>query len=68
MASSTGRYSGRQPAITPLTATDHTVAARLSGRRGPKLCSASRSVKARNASTASIVGGTMGSPSDQPFS
>ena len=68
MAVSTGMYSGRQPAITPFTATDHTVAARLSGRRGPKLCSASRSVKARNVSTAATVGGTMGRPSDQPFS
>src|SRR5204862_170579 len=39
MATSTGMYSGRQPAITPLTAMLHTVAARFSGSRRPRTSS-----------------------------
>ena len=62
-ASSTGMYSGRQPAITPLTATLQMVTARLSGRITPIISSGSRSVKPRNSPTFSTVGGTIGSPS-----
>ena len=58
-----GIISGRQPAITPLTATFHTVAARLSGSITPSTSSALRSVNLRNRSTRSRVGGTIGSPS-----
>jgi len=67
-AISTGMYSGRQPAITPFTATDHMVAARLSGNRIAKTSSGSRSVKARKASTRSAVGGMIGNPSLHSFS
>ena len=56
-------YSGRQPAITPFTAMLHTVAARLSGSITPSTSSGLRSVYARNLSTRSRVGGTIGSPS-----
>ena len=45
-------YSGRQPAITPLTATLQTVAARLSGSSTPSTSSGSRSVWRRNSSIA----------------
>jgi hypothetical protein len=56
-------YSGLHPAITPLTATVQTVAARLSGSRIPRISSGSRSVKLRKASIFSSVGGTIGRPS-----
>src|SRR5713101_5597015 len=58
-------YSGRHPAITPLTATLQIVALRLSGSITPITSSGARSVNFRNSCTFSIVGGTMGSPS--PF-
>ena len=67
-AISTGMYSGRQPAITPLTATFHTVAARRSGSSTPSISSGLRSVNFRNSSIASMVGGTTGSPSDSSCS
>lgn len=62
-ATSTGMYSGRQPAITPFTATLQIVAARLSGSMMPRTSSGSRFVCARNASMRARVGGTMGRPS-----
>jgi hypothetical protein len=67
-ATSTGMYSGRQPAITPLIATVRTVALRRSGSSTPSSSSASRSAQRRNASTRAAVGGTIGNPSLQPFS
>ena len=63
-----GMYSGRHPAMTPLTATFHTVARRWSGRRTPSSVSYERSVQRRNSATRSGVGGTMGRPSLQSFS
>ena len=56
-------YSGRQPAITPLTAVAQTVTARLSGSTMPSTSSGLRSVKLRNCSIFSRVGGTIGRPS-----
>ena len=67
-ATSTGMYSGRHPAITPLIAIVRTVALRRSGSNTPSCSSASRSVVRRNASTRAAVGGTIGNPSLQPFS
>ena len=64
VATRIGMYSGRQPAITPLTATLHTVAARRSGSSTPRTSSGLRSVKRRNSSIASLVGGTIGRPSE----
>ena len=61
-------YSGRQPAITPFTATFQMVARRRSGRSTPSDVSPGRSQKRRNSATRSGVGGTMGSPSLQSFS
>ena len=61
-------YSGRHPAITPLTATFHTVARRRSGRSTPSSVSPGRSQKRRNSATRSGVGGTIGRPSLQSFS
>jgi len=57
-----GRYSRRQPAMTPLTATFHAVASRFSGGSTPSTSSALRPAKARKRSTRSGVGGTTGSP------
>jgi hypothetical protein len=63
MASRIGKYSGRHPAMTPLTATDHTVAWRSSMGSTPITSSGDRAVWARKASTRLIVGGTKGRPS-----
>ena len=65
IATRIGMYSGRQPAITPLTATDHTVASRLAGSSVPNTSSGSRGVWAMKRSTRSSVGGITGSPSVQ---
>ena len=58
-----GMYSGRQPAITPLTAILQTVAARFSGERVPITSAGDRSANSRKRSTRGIVGGITGSPS-----
>ena len=63
-----GMNSGRQPAMTPLTATFQTVARRRSGRSTPSSVAPGRSAKRRNSATRSRVGGTMGRPSLQSFS
>ena len=60
-------YSGRHPAITPLTATFQTVAAARLGCMMPSTSSGERSVNFRNSSTFSRVGGTTGSPSRPPI-
>ena len=62
-AISTGIYSGRQPAITPLTAIFHTDASQFPGGRTPITSFGERSVYSSIASTALMVGGIMGSPS-----
>ena len=67
-ASTTGMYSGLQPAITALTATFSTVQGwRLGGAR-PSTSPGSRVVPSSMASTRASVGGTTGRPSDQPRS
>jgi len=60
-------YSGRQPAITPLTAMLQTVAARFSGRSCPITSPGARFVNSRKRSTRGIVGGITGRPSVQRF-
>ena len=67
-ASTTGRYSGRQPAITALIATASTVALPPRGGSGPSSSAGSRRVPASIARTRSGVGGTTGSPSVHPCS
>ena len=65
-AITTGRYSGRQPAITALTAIFSTVARpKLGGTRATS-SSAARPAAATAAATRSRVGGTTGSPSVTP--
>ncbi len=65
-ASTTGRYSGRQPAITALTATFSTVQSTRSGGTTATTSSGALDVPASMASTRSGVGGTTGNPSDHP--
>ena len=67
-ASTTGRYSGRQPAITALTATFSTVHGTRSGGTTATGSSGSRSVPSSMRSTRAGVGGTTGRPSVQPRS
>ena len=62
----TGRYSGRQPAITALIAMRSTVASPWRGGSTATTSRGSRSVKRRNSRTSSSVGGTIGRPSVQP--
>ncbi len=57
--------SGAHPAITPLTATLHTVASCPAGNSTPSTSLGWRSVLPRKACTRSWVGGTIGSPSVQ---
>ena len=67
-AITTGRYSGRQPAITALMATFSNVhSTRLGGTIATR-SSAARVVPVSMRSTRSGVGGTTGSPSVQPRS
>src|SRR5690606_21220958 len=65
-ASTTGRYSGRQPAITAFAATFSTVATPFSGSRAPRLAVCGSGTQESISSTRPIVGGTIGSPSVQP--
>src|SRR6266550_2257766 len=62
-AMTTGRYSGRQPAITALIAIFSTVAGAHSGGIEPITSCGSRLVPSSILSTRSAVGGTMGNPS-----
>ena len=64
----TGRYSGRQPAISAWTATSRTVAVSMAGGMGPITSSGSRLVAPRIRAIRSSVGVTTGKPSDQIFS
>jgi len=63
-----GMYSGRHPAITPFTAMFQIVACAWLGCMAPSTSSGLRSVKRKNASTFSRLGGTTGRPSLQPCS
>src|SRR4051812_43441459 len=63
-----GMYSGRQPAITPLTAMFQGVALRFACGSTATSWSGGESVYFRNSSTLSFVGGVMDNPSLHPFS
>src|SRR3990172_2189929 len=65
-ASTTGRYSGRQPAITAFTATFSTVARPHWGGTSAPSSPPSRPDAATARATRSRVGGTTGSPSVTP--
>ena len=65
-ASTTGRYSGKQPAITALIATFSTVAGARSGATIATTSSGARVVPASIASTRREEGATTGRPSVQP--
>src|SRR5882724_10824896 len=65
-ASTTGRYSGRQPAITALTAIFSTVARPKLGGISATSSSRERPEAATAAATRAAVGGTAGSPSVTP--
>ena len=65
-ARTTGKYSGRHPARTAHEATRSSVASPIAGATGPSERSGGRSPSIR--ATASVVGGTTGSPSLQPRS
>ena len=67
-ASTTGRYSGLQPASTALIATFSTVHSTRSGGTTATMSSGARSVPSSMRSTRASVGGTTGSPSLQPRS
>ena len=62
-ASTTGKYSGRQPAITAFIAAFSTVMTRFLTGSSPSTSDPNRPTWSRNRSTASAVGGTTGSPS-----
>lgn len=65
-ASTTGRYSGRHPASTALTATFSTVTGTRLGGTTATTSPGSRAVPSSIRSTRACVGATTGSPSDQP--
>ena len=67
-ASTVGKYSGRQPAITALTASFSTVPRPKLGGISATRLSRARRVVARVCSTRSRVGGTTGRPSVTPRS
>ena len=67
-ATTTGKCSGLQPAITALMASFSSVARELRGCITPSECWGSASMAASMSRTASSVGGTTGSPSVQPCS
>src|SRR5688572_12917064 len=65
--STTGRYSGLQPAIRAWIATVRTVAGSIAGGIGPTSSSGSRRVPVNIHRTRSSVGVTTGKPSDHSF-
>ena len=67
-ASTTGKYSGLQPAMTAFTATFSTVHSASVGGTTAMISSGARVVAANMAATRASVGGTTGNPSDQPRS
>ncbi len=68
MSTTTGKYSGRQPAMTELTASFSTVTTPFFGGMAPSSAPACKPEAATNSATRSGVGGTTGSPSLQPAS
>ncbi len=67
-ATTTGKYSGRQPAITALIAACSAVTVTSRVGTVPRTASGARPAVARKASTFSGVAGTTGRPSVQPRS
>ena len=67
-ASSTGKYSGRQPAMTALMASFSIVASPWRGGRMATTSRGSRVVCRRNSATRPSVGGMIGRPSVHPRS
>ena len=67
-AITTGKYSGKHPAITALAANFSTVARPPRGAISPTTSSAERPDASTNARTRPTVGGTTGSPSVHPAS
>ena len=65
-ATTTGRWSGRQPAMTALMATFSTVAGARSGGMTATVSWGSRAMPSSIRSTRSGVGGTTGRPSVRP--
>ena len=65
-ASTTGKYSGRQPAMTAFAAVFSTVASPRRGSTSPSTSDGARVVNAHMASTRASVGGMIGRPSVQP--
>src|SRR5689334_15519651 len=66
-APTTGKYSGRQPAMTALIAACHAVTARSRTGSWSSTASAGHGPPASIRSTSAAVGGTTGSPSVQPW-
>jgi hypothetical protein len=66
-ASTTGKCVGRHPAITALIASFSAVTATPRTGSTPTSCAGSATAISRHPATASRVGGTIGSPSVQPF-
>src|SRR5512142_720730 len=66
-AITTGKYSGKQPAITALAAIFAIEATPFNGGIAPKLWSSSNPLAFIISATASRVGGRTGRPSVQPF-
>ena len=67
-ARTTGKYSGRQPAITALAAAFSTVMTRRRSGSSPITSSGERPEKPINSATRAVVGGITGKPSLQPNS
>ena len=65
-ARTTGKCSGRQPAMTAFAATFSTVATPLSGSTSPRMSPAFSGEKRSISLTRPVVGATTGSPSVQP--
>ena len=68
VAATTGKYSGRQPAMTALTAAFSAVMTRPLTGSAPRMSEGIRPPASSAARTLSSVGGTTGSPSVQPRS
>ena len=68
VASTTGKYSGRHPAMTALMATFSTVTTLPRTGSVPSISLGDLPAASRNAPIFSVVGGTTGRPSVQPRS
>ena len=67
-ASTTGKYSGRHPAMAALMAAVRTVTSRSTCGMWPMTSSGASLVCARKRSSSGSLTGTSGNPSDQPWS